>query len=152
MFRIQVNKSEIEVLERESLVSGSVGINKVRFSFSKDWDGYVKTAIFISDYVPPIIDDEEEELIGPVSALLDENNECYIPHEVLAYAAPLRVGVCGTKDETQIMPTRIASLGQIQEGICQSHTATVEPTPDVYQQILAKIAELKQLVSGNESK
>jgi hypothetical protein len=56
------------------LVAGTSGYLKAKFVFSKEWNGFVKVAGFLSK------DDKE---FPP--CVLSNENECYIPTEALKY-------------------------------------------------------------------
>lgn len=132
MFSLQANKVHLNVVERETITSGSVNVYTVQFQFSSDWDGLTKTAVF-------------HAADTTVSVLLDDSNECAIPWEVLQIAnRALCVGVYGTRGEDVVLPTIWATLGTIKEGVCPGDSVQ-PPTPSVYEQILADIGNLDEL-------
>ncbi|NBI84201.1 hypothetical protein D3Z48_19495 [Clostridiaceae bacterium] len=46
MTRLYADKNRLAVRKTETLTSGSVHVYAVQFSFSPDWDGMAKTAVF----------------------------------------------------------------------------------------------------------
>lgn len=123
MFLLSASKVHLNVLQRETVTSGSVNVYLVRFDFNSDWDGLDRTAVFQSG------DDK-------ISVVLDASNECQIPWEVLENPRrTLEAGVYGTKGGNVVLPTIWASLGTIREGASMGANAQ-PPTPDVYSQIL----------------
>lgn len=132
MFSLTANKVHLNVVERETITSGSVNVYTVQFKFGSDWDGLTKTAVF-------------HAADTTISVLLDGTNECSIPWEVLQDAnRTLCVGVYGTRGGNIVLPTIWAALGTIQAGVCLGDSAQ-PPTPSVYEQILADIGNLDEL-------
>jgi len=124
MFVLYANKTQLTVRQREPTTSGSVNVYQARFEFSPDWDGLTRTAVFKAGAVSR-------------SVLLGESGECIVPWEVLEKPnIQLRVGVCGTRNGEEVLPTIWADLGTILEGAATGEDAR-PPTPDLWQQELA---------------
>lgn len=78
--------------EKELLVSGSVNIYKAQFTFSEEWDGLNKTAVFRAGK-------------KAISVILEEDKDytCVVPWEVLQdYGRPLNIGVYGSIEDEPI--------------------------------------------------
>lgn len=104
MFSLRAEKNVLNVLAREPITSGSVNVYDVAFQFSSDWEGLERTAVFRAGGVSHSVSPGESGL-------------CQIPWEVLQAAGVwLYAGVCGTRDQTVVLPTIWASLGIILEG------------------------------------
>lgn len=126
MFILYANKNQLTVRKREPVTSGSVNVYRVRFDFSDDWDGMSRTAIFRAG--------AESRAV-----LLDDDNETVIPWEVLKVPSlPLYCGVYGAIDSRVVLPTIWASLGTILEGAPGDSPGARPPTPDLWEQELAK--------------
>lgn len=126
MFELYAAKNMLTVRRREPVTSGSVNVYGVRFTFSEDWEGLTRKAVF---------------RVGGMSraVLLDEDGVCTIPWELLETYQPnmtLYAGVYGTREETAL-PTVWASLGTVFEGAAAGAEAQ-PPTPDLWEQELAK--------------
>lgn len=136
MFKLTANKVNMNVLQKETVTSGSVNVYLCEFDFNSDWDGLEKTAVFQSGD-------------NKVSVLLT-TDQCQIPWEVLQNPRrTLEVGVYGTKSGNVVLPTIWASLGTIKEGVYPGD-ASQPPTPGVYDQILAEIGDLGSLKTDNK--
>jgi hypothetical protein len=125
---VDVEKNMLAVRETEVLTSGSVNVSQVSFCFDQAWEDMVRTAVFRAGEVSR-------------SVVLDQSGVCPIPWEVLTAelaGRTLYVGVFGLQGEQVVLPTVWGSLGTIQAGTGQEESAQ-EPTPDVYQQLLAAI-------------
>lgn len=128
MFELYAEKNQLCVRRRESVTSGSVNVYTAAFSFSEDWEGLTKTAVFRAGE-------------RTVSVLLDDTAEASVPWEVLAVPGlRLFAGVYGARGEETALPTVWADLGYIQTGAAPGEGAQ-PPTPDLWQQELAKKAD-----------
>lgn len=84
MFHLHADKNNLIVDEKELITSGSVNVYNVKFDFSSDWDGLMRTAVFNAGS-------------ESVSILLDDSNTCSIPWEVLVkHNVILYIGVYGS--------------------------------------------------------
>lgn len=125
MFRLYANKNKLEVMEREAVTSGSQNVYSACFEFSPDWEGMTTKAVFRAG--------KETRTV-----LLNENGECTVPWEVLTvHGVPLLAGVFGTRDDA-VLPSAWASLGIILEGVPTDSEGARPPTPDLWEQELAK--------------
>lgn len=139
MFVIQADKSKLTIIESEILVSDAAKVYPVRFSFSSDWNGLSKVAIFYNDY---------NENPKRYSMLIDDSGLVMIPNEVLKDVdGVVHVGVCGEGSSAEHLPTLIISLGRVQQGICGDARESVDPTPSIYQQILSELASIKNAIN-----
>lgn len=131
MFILYAEKNKLHLRQREPLTSGSVNVYPVRFSFSPEWEGLERTAVF-----------KAGSCGKPVSVLLKESGECVIPWEVLAEPGPLLLaGVYGTNESGEtILPTVWVSLGAILSGAAPGEDAQ-PPTPDLWRQALTGKAD-----------
>lgn len=126
MFQLHADKNKLTLRQREVLTSGSVNVNRVQFQFSPDWDGLTKTVVF---------------KVGTESRSmpLDDSGQCTIPWEVLATPGQqLSAGVYGTQDGDTVLPTIWVSLGKILTGAAPDEDEQYPPTPELWQQELAK--------------
>ena len=126
MFVLHANKNQLTLRDREPVTSGSVNVYRARFTFSPDWDGLTRTAVFRAGAVSR-------------SVLLDDSGECTIPWEVLERPAWLSAGVYGKVGEDVVLPTIWANLGTIHEGAVPGEDARPPtPTPELWRQELAR--------------
>lgn len=115
----------LKITEQPKVASGDENALQIHVRFSGGWDGYTKSAVFFTS-----TDDTVYEVL-----LTD--GVCVVPHEVLAKSGYLYIGVRGVT-ATAVKPTTLVKY-KIERGAPAGDGTTVEPTPDVYQQILAKI-------------
>lgn len=93
---------------------------RANFFFDDEWKGKTKTARFINNGIYKDI-------------ILDENDSCYIPLEVMK-AGNMNVGVYAGNLATST-PAKV----KITASILEEHGLPADPTPDVYAQIMAKL-------------
>ena len=98
-----VTGASIGVEEDVLLTSGMVGA-EVEFSFSDEWSGLSKTAVFRAATVNRVVNNVEEKAVIPWEVLEQENY-------------PLQIGVYGcNEDGSVVIPTVWVSAGTIQPG------------------------------------
>lgn len=139
MFRLYADKNKLSLLEREPMTSGSVNVYEAIFEFSEDWEGLERVAVFAA---------------GGTSreVLLDDSGTCVVPWEVLKEkirrANPyvrLLAGVYGTRGGEIVLPTVWADLGAILEGVPTNGEGARPPTPELWEQELAKKGDRLEL-------
>lgn len=129
MFELYAEKNDLCVRQLERVTSGSVNVYEARFEFSEDWTGLEKTAVFRAGSGKP------------VSVLLGPEETCAVPWEVLQKpGVRLEAGVYGKRGTELVLPTVWADLGYIHTGAAPGDEAR-PPTPDLWQQELAKKAD-----------
>lgn len=122
--KVQCIDQAISFLNTPVISSGNVNYDRITFDFCSKWDGYTKTAIFYRTK-----DDVYYQL-------LDENNSCLIPNEVLGEKGVIYIGVFGTSDDKTI--TSQVLTYRILEGAITDDLRPADPTPDIYDQIISR--------------
>ena len=135
MIYVSIWQRDASAQSTEPITTGSVGL-MAGFSFSEDWRGLGKTAVFRGSGVQ--ID----------AALMAER--CKVPHEVLSRAGGhLKIGVYGTGESGQrVTPTVWADAGEIREG---AEPAGIEETPataSLVQQLLEEAQAARELAQS----
>lgn len=113
-----------------TVASGGVNEDYIQFEFGPLWEGFSKVAIFYRN--------KGEMYYGLVST----DNTVVVPKEVTATKGTMYLGVMGVKGNV----TRTSQVLQyrIESGALDGFTPE-EPTPDVYQQILTELQEIRDL-------
>ena len=123
----EVGNQTIIRTDRNKIVANSKNYLFADFSFSSDWDGVIKTAIFSKGK-------------KSYSVILDKDNSCLVPWEVLE-VGDFSVSVFGG----DLITTDSSIIQVIESGYTEGQTPS-NPTPDVYQQIISMIEDIT--VSG----
>lgn len=129
---MEVEKNIATITDTEPMTSGSSKVYLVKFYFSSEWDNLARVAVFkAGDTV--------------VDVLLDDENLCFMPWEVLVeYGRPVQFGVYGTMEGHVVLPTIWASTEVILEGVITG-AAAQPPSPSLYEQLLEKLQMLDNL-------
>jgi hypothetical protein len=138
VIRLATNDQKLTVALGPKLASGDKNSVYLHTIFSSHWNGFVKSAVFFTSWDKTVYE-----------VLLD-NNECVIPREVLELSGDLYIGVRGVDPDTYAVKTSTLVKYKIEKGAPVGDAASVEPTPDVYQQILAKLNGIKDLENVGE--
>lgn len=130
MFILYADKTQLTVHQREPITSGSVDVYRVRFEFSDDWKGLIRTACFRSG-------------TQTVCVLLDESGACTLPWEVTDpddSGKHLFAGVYGSDASGVVLPTVWADCGVIAQGVCTG-VQSRPPVPGLLEQALERKAD-----------
>jgi hypothetical protein len=103
---------------------------RVVFSFCEKWKGFAKTALFYR---------EPENIYY---AVLDSNDTCVVPWEVCYEEGTFFFGVFGERDNTRRTSSTVRY--KVKNGAITSEMLPSDPTPAVYDQIMAMLAKAKE--------
>lgn len=133
----------LSVALQPKVASGDQNSVELHVDFDSEWDGYGKSAVFFTSDNDTVFE----------SPLTDGN--CVIPHEVLANPGILYIGIRGVNSGNNAVKTSSLVKYKIAEGAPAGDGTTVEPTADVYQQLLTAYgktdAAIVQEVSDREA-
>lgn len=129
LIRAHIEDQVLRIIEAPTIASGGQNEVKITFTFCEKWDGFAKTATFYQD----------EE--NPYHVILDSEDTCIVPWEVCYEAGTFYVGVFGNKDGVRRTSTK--AKYKVRSGAVTDGTIPSEPTPEVYDQIMSVVAEVK---------
>ena len=130
MIKAKITGQKIEAYF-DTIASESKNYLKVNFSFSDDWDGYAKTAVFKSA--------DETQSIGVVL----ENDECTVPYEII-YESGFSLSVYGIKGDSRITTTESFIWVQ-KSGFTENSTEPASLSQTEYEQIVSIMQENKEI-------
>lgn len=133
---LQLENQLLTLLNQEIIASGDANIDKCTFSFSKEWDGFVKTAVFY------------QNKNNVQYAVLGLDDTCVIPAAAMARPGRMRIGVFGIKD-TAVFTSTLVTI-DIHEGAVSGENISVEPTDDVFLAIIAQYQRIAELMNSYE--
>lgn len=136
-----LENNQIVISERKNnnVISDSVKFETISFKFPKEWDGYVKTAVFTTESKTINV------ILAEESDLCVNETECYIPHEVLS-EGEFGISVFGVKDES-IATTPKIILEVLESGYALGDVPE-EPTPTEYQQLITLGESVKEIAQS----
>ena len=123
MITFEVSGQVLSCIQKPAIFSGDENLDKVQFVFDDTWEGYTKTAVFTADETYHVV--------------LNEDNICSIPNELLKNEGSFFIGVFGISGE--VVKTSQTYSYSVGKGALTEATAVPDPTPDVYAQIVSLI-------------
>ena len=118
---VGVFNNDLVITNMPKIASGSQQSIKMKFDFNSDWDGYSKIAVFYR---------HEKDAYNVV---IDSNNECTIPDEVLRDKGFFWFGVFGVSGVIRKVSERLKY--DVEKGSFVEGSEPEEPTPDIYEQL-----------------
>lgn len=114
------------------IASGGQVWDRVQVSFCSKWDGLHKTAVFWRNEK------------NAYHVLLDEDDSCAIPWEVLNDDGRIYIGFFGVNEDGAQHTSQVLGYNIVQ-GAITPDTAPRNPTADLYTQLLAKYVEMVEI-------
>lgn len=126
--KLLANDQHLTVTEKPKVASGDVESVKLKVEFDALWGNYTaRSAVFYTANNSTVYE----------ALMMDD--ECVIPHEVLSEPGTLCIGIRGLKADGTAIKTSTVVKYKIAEGASTPAESTKEPSPDMYQQLLASI-------------
>lgn len=132
---LETKDQELNAVEQPVIASGDVNSVEVRVQFDYTWDDYGKSAVFFTSK-----DDTVYEAVLTY-------DKCVVPHEVLKEQGMLFIGIRGVNSSNGAIKTSALLRYKISEGAPRGEATTVDPTPDVYQQLLTAYRETEDALA-----
>ena len=121
--QIKCTDQRLQVLNAPVISSGGSQETCMQFEFGSKWEGYGKTAVFY------------RTKYQVYNVVLDYENKCVVPDEVLESEGRFYFGIYGVKEGVR-KTTDIMKYDVIQGAYIEGETP-IEPTRDIYEQILS---------------
>lgn len=140
MIKARIDGVELKISEREPLLAGTVGLNKISLSFSDEWAIFTKQIDFTN------------EQSGETRRISAEVGVCTVPWELLKAEGDITCYVRGIgSDGRLVLRTNEANLGTVLGSTDGNVPGTGAPTPDVCDETAAKIGDLSKLETNDKS-
>ncbi len=140
MTKAKIDGVELKISEREPLLAGTVGLNKISLSFSDEWAIFTKQIDFTN------------EQSGETRRISAEVGVCTVPWELLRSEGDITCYVRGIgSDGSLVLRTNEANLGTVLGSADGNVPGTGTPTPDVCDETAAKIGVLSKLETDEKS-
>ncbi|MDE5582229.1 MAG: hypothetical protein K2J08_00795 [Ruminococcus sp.] len=139
MWKFLVKNQSIEILEREVLADHQIRYVQFKFTFDGDWKKFHKVVQFSQcDEVYSIV-------------LGTDGTSCYLPAELHVGAVKMSVFGYDAASDTTVRATTVpVTLNIRASGFEGDDDIPIPPTPDLYTQLLQKIAEIQAGVNGKD--
>ena len=139
MWKFLVKNQSIEILEREVLADHQIQYVQFKFTFDGDWKKFHKVVQF----------SQCDEIYS--IALGFDGTTCYLPAELHVGAVKMSVFGYNAESDTTVRATTVPVTLNIREsGFVGDDDIPIPPTPDLYTQLLRKIAEIQAGVDGRD--
>lgn len=140
----KITNQMITCMNMQRLVCDSINFVTANFTFDASWGNLAKIITFTN----------KTSNITKYAVLNREENQCYIPWEVLTDKGNLIVYVEGTSDLESLHVVAITHMTNpikvIPNEKDENASDSLTPTQEVYQQILSKLAAMDSKVLGTD--
>lgn len=133
LIKAKITDQMLEFTLKPMVASGGVNEDVIEFEFDKLWDGFDTVAVFYRS---------KREVFH--QKIVD--NRCTVPSEVLRTQGICYVGVMGVKDN--VTRTTNVLRYEIEHGAITAGVEPPEPTPSIYESILASVKSAEQLAQS----
>ena len=139
MWKFLVKQQKIEVLERDVIADHQIAFVNLKFVFDGDWKKFHKVVQF----------SQCDEIYSIVLGF--DGTSCHLPAELHVGAVKMSVFGYDVESDTTVRATTVPVTLNIREsGFVGDDDTPIPPTPDLYTQLLQKIAEIQAGVNGKD--
>lgn len=139
MWKFLVKQQKIEVLERDVIADHQIAFVNLKFVFDGDWKKFHKVVQF----------SQCDEIYSIVLGFY--GTSCHLPAELHVGAVKMSVFGYDAESDTTVRATTVPVTLNIREsGFVGDDDTPIPPTPDLYTQLLQKIAEIQAGVNGKD--
>ncbi len=139
MWKFLVKNQSIEILEREILADHQIRYVQFKFTFDGEWKKFHKVVQF----------SQCNEVYSIVLGI--DGTSCYLPAELHVGAVKMSVFGYDAASDTTVRATTVpVTLNIRASGFEGDDDIPIPPTPDLYTQLLQKIAEIQAGVNGKD--
>jgi len=129
LIKIKCEDQVLHLVNSPAIFSGDVNYDEVTFEFCDNWTNFTKTAVFYNNKETPYMQ------------ILDVNNSCVIPKEVLTSQGYIYIGVFGVNGDV-VITSQILKY-RVLEGVPTENLEQPDPNPDILEQIVSDYNEVK---------
>ncbi len=134
MIKIEVTKTNAKVITRDTLTVGQVNAVPVSFSFSPEWEGLTRIAVFKAGDITKDVK-------------LETSNECFLPPEVTpAKGLAVYCGVYGVRDGVIVIPSVNVWLGIVNDSANPGND-TAAANPDLWEQAVMQMDKVAMVAA-----
>ena len=139
MWKFLVKQQKIEVLEREVIADHQIDFVDLKFTFDGDWKKFHKVVQFSQ------CDETYSIVLG------FDGTVCHLPAELHVGAVKMSIFGYDAESDTTVRATTVPVTLNIREsGFVGDDDTPIPPTPDLYTQLLQKIADIQAGADGKD--
>lgn len=132
LLKIAVKDNKLIKVKDTLMIEDTINGIKCQFEFRCDWSALKTQVVFARGHIYPATKNPQT-----IPALLDDNNECIVPPEVISERGEFSIGLVGENDNTRIVTNWLYYKTQL--GCYNAITPPNPPTPSEYDKILAAL-------------
>ena len=129
---VSIVDQNLTITNAPTIAAGDINVDVIEFEFDESWDGFGCVAAFWRDGDPAVYR----------SAIYPATGRAVVPHEVMTEEGRICFGVVGQKDN--MTKTSCVGYYDIKAGALTTGADTTPPTPDIYEQMLDAVGDVRQ--------
>lgn len=143
---LAVTNGKLSKVRDTLAVEGTINALKVEFQFrTQDWNDTTKTAVFVRGRATPSTTNADITYV-----ILDDNNECDVPAEILAKDGMFSVGIFGTRDDYRIVSNWMCY--RVADGCYADGSTPIDPSSTVYEQIISMLNNKSEIEHNHDER
>jgi hypothetical protein len=132
LLKIAVKDNKLIKVRDTLMIEDTVNGIKCNFEFRSDWSNLKPTVVFARGHIYPATKNPQT-----IPALLDDNNECVVPPEIVSERGEFSIGLLGESDDSRIVTDWLYYKTKL--GCYDVVINPNPPTPNIYDQILVAL-------------
>jgi hypothetical protein len=132
LLKIAVKDNKLIKVKDTLMIEDTINGIRCQFEFRSDWSALNTTVAFARGHIYPSTEDPQT-----IPALLDVNNECIVPPEIISERGEFSIGLFGENNDGRIVTNWLYYKTQL--GCYDVLTPPNPPTPSEYDKILGAL-------------
>lgn len=132
LLKIAVKDNKLIKVRDTLMIEDTINGIKCHFEFRSDWSNLNPTVVFARGHIYPATKNPQT-----IPALLDDNNECIVPPEIVSERGEFSIGLFGESDVGRIVTGWLYYKTRL--GCYDAAVNPNPPTPNMYDQILGAL-------------
>lgn len=132
LLKIAVKDNKLIKVKDNLMIEDTINGIRCHFEFRSDWSDLKPKVAFARGHIYPATQNPQT-----IPALLDDNNECVVPPEIISERGGFSIGLFGEDDDTRIVTNWLYYKTQF--GCYDVCVAPNPPTPSEYDKILGAL-------------
>ena len=132
LLKIAVKNNKLIKVRDTLMIEDTINGIRCQFEFRSDWNTLETKVVFARGHIYPATQTPQT-----IPALLDDNNECIVPPEIISERGEFSIGLIGENDDTRIVTNWLYYKTQL--GCYDVITPPNLPIPSEYDKILGAL-------------
>lgn len=132
LLKIAVKDNKLIKVRDTLMIEDTINGIRCQFEFRSDWSALETTVVFAQGHIYPATQNPQT-----IPALLDDNNECVVPPEIISERGEFSIGLIGANDDQRIVTHWLYYKTKL--GCYDAITPPNPPAPSEYDKILGAL-------------